>query len=177
MLIKQGACAIKSGKWALMATPLAAPAASMPFCTYGQRYISTLIRVALHRCLWKYFHNFPLSILTLCCPQIGKEGCAGLLIPSNIWPEAGKIMVKPWQSYFIKISLSRGPRTPLLFLNSHAPSGKDLNKSSERVVVVGVWWRELKGHRELKVPYDGKLIYFVVTCALEDKSLRTIWQL
>ncbi len=78
MLIKQGACAIKSGKWALMATPLAAPAASMPFRTYGQRYISTLIRVALHRCLWKYFHNFPLPLLTLRCLQIRGENGAGL---------------------------------------------------------------------------------------------------
>lgn len=78
MLIKQGACAIKSGKWALMATPLAVPAASMPFRTYGQRYISTLIRVALHRCLWKYFHNFPLSPPTRHCLQIGGDGWAGL---------------------------------------------------------------------------------------------------
>lgn len=30
---------------------------------------------------------------------------------------------------------------------------------------------ELKGDRELKVSYEGTLIYLVVTCALEDKSV------
>lgn len=32
---------------------------------------------------------------------------------------------------------------------------------------------ELKGQRELKVPYDSKLIYLVVTNALEDEAVRT----
>lgn len=35
----------------------------------------------------------------------------------------------------------------------------------------------MKGHSKLKVPYDGKLIYLVVTYALEDKPVRTIEQL
>lgn len=34
----------------------------------------------------------------------------------------------------------------------------------------------MKGQRELKVPYDGKLIYLVVTYALEDKAVRMIEQ-
>lgn len=32
---------------------------------------------------------------------------------------------------------------------------------------------ELKERTELKVPYDSKLIYLVVTNALEDKAVRT----
>lgn len=171
MLIKQGACAIKSGKWALMAMPLAAPVASMPFRTYGQRYISTLIRVALHRCLWKYFHNFPLPLLTLHCLQIGGEDCAGLS-GTQILSEAYGLRWGKWLNQG-KASLSRYVCQGDMgfFLTSHAPYGKDIKKSWERVVVMGVWWTNLKGHRELKVPYDGKLIYLVVT--LKDKSVRT----
>lgn len=71
MLIKQGACAIKTGKWGLMATPPAASAISLPFRTRRRRYITTLIWAALHHSFRKHFYNFsPLAPTPLshCAP-------------------------------------------------------------------------------------------------------------
>lgn len=45
------------------------------------------------------------------------------------------------------------------------------------IVVVGVWWRELKWHWELKVPCVCKFIYLVVIHAPGDKSARTMGHL
>lgn len=40
-----------------------------------------------------------------------------------------------------------------------------------------VLWKELRSHRELKVPYDGDMIHLILTCALGNKSARTRKQL
>lgn len=111
MLIKQGACAIKTRKWALMATAPAASAISVPFCTYRQRYISTLIWAALHRSLRKYFHSLPLRLFWF------------RLTWGQSWSSRNRAArdrrraVKLRWHHFIKMSLSRGPHYPSFFLN------------------------------------------------------------
>lgn len=155
MLIKQGACAIKTGKWGLMATPPAASAISLPFRTRRRRYITTLIWAALHHSFRKHFYNFsPLAPTPLshCAPfpPPPTKVHNGSVLRRTVGPVTEEGVVSRWGGGAASSRrVYQGDDAALsVLLNVAPPFPPGLMNRGQ--AAPGVWWRERKRRRRVE---------------------------